>query len=67
MSAAEELIEAALKLPQDERAKLLEIVSASLDGAGLGEEWEAEIKRRAHDLDSGRVAPVAGDDVFQRR
>ncbi len=37
MSPAEQLIEAALKLPEDDRAKLLESVSASLDGADLGD------------------------------
>lgn len=65
MSAAEHLIDAALKLPQDERAKLLEVVSASLDGMELGDEWEDEIQRRVQDLDSGKVKPIPGDLVFQ--
>ena len=66
MSPAEQLIEAALKLPEDDRAKLLEVVSASLDGADLGDEWEAEINRRVHDLDSGSIEPVPGDSVFRK-
>jgi putative addiction module component (TIGR02574 family) len=65
MSAAE-LIEAALKLNHEDRAKLVEAVSASLEGESLGEEWEDTIARRVADLDSGRVVPIPGEQVFQR-
>jgi putative addiction module component (TIGR02574 family) len=64
MSAAE-LIEAALKMNHEDRAQLLEAVSASLEGESLCEEWEDAIARRVADLDSDRVVPVPGEQVFQ--
>lgn len=66
MSAAEQLIEAALKLNHDDRAKLVEAVGASLEGESLGDEWEETIARRVSDLDAGGVVPVPGDEVFQK-
>jgi putative addiction module component (TIGR02574 family) len=66
MSAAEQLIEAALKLNPEDRAKLVEAVAASLEGESLGDEWEDTIARRVADLDSGSVVPVPGEQVFQR-
>jgi putative addiction module component (TIGR02574 family) len=66
MSAAEQLIEAALKLNHEERAKLVEAVSASLEGESLGDEWEETLARRVAELDSGSVAPVPGELVFQK-
>lgn len=66
MSAAEDLIEAVLKLDHEERAKLLEAVSASLEREGLGDEWEETIARRVDEIESGRVLPVDGEEVFRR-
>ena len=45
---------------------MLEAIAASLDGFELGPEWEDEIRRRVGDLDSGRVEPLPGEDVFSR-
>lgn len=66
MTAVAEILEAALKLEADERAQLLEELSASLHGIELSAEWEAEIRRRIDDVDSGRVQTVPGEAVLER-
>lgn len=67
MSAAvKEILEAALKLKPEQREELIEELSASLDATDLGEYWEAEIRRRVDDVDSGRVKTVPADEVFAR-
>jgi putative addiction module component (TIGR02574 family) len=65
-AAAKGILEAAMKLDPREREELIEELSASLDATDLGEYWEAEIKRRIEDVDSGRVKPVPADEVFDR-
>ncbi|MES1172087.1 MAG: addiction module protein [Bacteroidota bacterium] len=64
--ATKEILEAALKLDPEQREELIEELSASLDASNLGEYWEAEIKRRIDDVDSGRVKTVPADEVFAR-
>jgi putative addiction module component (TIGR02574 family) len=66
MSDPSQILQAALELEPHERAKLIEALAASLDCFDLGPEWEEEIRRRVEDIDSGRVKPVAGEDVFSR-
>jgi putative addiction module component (TIGR02574 family) len=44
----------------------IEELSASLDATNFGEYWEAEIKRRIDDVDSGRMKTVPADEVFAR-
>jgi putative addiction module component (TIGR02574 family) len=66
MAQATQLLKDALDLPPRERADLIEAIAASLDGFALGEEWEEEIRQRVEDIDSGRVQPVPGEDVFSR-
>jgi putative addiction module component (TIGR02574 family) len=67
MSAAvKEVQEAALKLHPEEREEPIEELSASLDAADLGVYWEAEIKRRIDDVESGRVKTVPAEEVFSR-
>ena len=66
MAQPDQVLQAALELPPRERADLVEAIAASLDGFDLGEEWEEEIRRRVDDIDSGRVQPVPGDEVFAR-
>jgi len=65
-SAARAILDAALKLDPQQREELIEELSASLDATNLGEYWEAEIKRRIDDVDSGRVKTVPADEVFAR-
>jgi putative addiction module component (TIGR02574 family) len=66
MTSAAEILEAALKLEENERAQLLERLSASLHGIDLGDEWEAEIRQRILEVDSGQVQTVPGDAVLER-
>ena len=56
-----ELLEKALKLPPKARAALIARLIESLDGAkdeGSEVAWQAEIDRRARDLDEGKVELV---------
>jgi putative addiction module component (TIGR02574 family) len=66
MAQPNQVLLAALELPPRERADLVEAIAASLDGFDLGEEWEEEIRQRVDDIDSGRVQPVPGEEVFSR-
>ena len=66
MTAVAEILEAALKLDESERAQLLEELSASLHGIDLSDEWEVEIRRRIDEVDSGQVQPVPGEAVLER-
>lgn len=66
MTSAAEILEAALRLEERERAKLLEELSASLHGIELGEAWEAEIHQRVAEVDSGQVQTVPGEAVLDR-
>ena len=66
MSEPSQVLQAALELVPRERAELVEAIAASLDGFDLGEEWEDEIRKRADDVDSGRVKPVPGEEVLSR-
>ena len=61
-----EILEAALKLDPEEREGLIDELAASLDATDLGEYWEAEIKRRIEDVDSGKVKTVPSEEVFAR-
>ena len=66
MLQPKEILEAALKLPTEQREELIEELSASLDAADLGEYWEAEIQRRVADVDAGKVKTVPADEVYAR-
>ena len=60
-----------LRLPPAVRARLAEVLLASLDAdakAGPAAEveaaWEAEVARRVEELRSGTVAGIPADEVF---
>jgi putative addiction module component (TIGR02574 family) len=55
-----------LALPTGTRARLAELLLASLEGADLDATaaWDAEIARRGAELESGRVAGVPAAEVF---
>lgn len=57
-----------LALPTDDRARLAELLLASLEGRDVGaaEAWDKEIARRSADLASGRVAGIPAEDVFAK-
>ena len=55
-----------LALPSPDRARLAELLLASLEERDSDAEalWDAEIARRSTDLATGRVAGIAAVDVF---
>jgi putative addiction module component (TIGR02574 family) len=66
MLQPQEILGAALQLPQEQREDLIDKLAASLDLGELSEYWEAEIQRRIEDVDAGRVATIPADEVFAR-
>lgn len=63
---AQALADQLLALPSRDRACLAELLLASLEGyePGAGAAWDAEIERRALELETGEVVSVSGDAVF---
>lgn len=67
--AATEVLEAALALPDDERAKLAELLIESLDGApDAGQEtaWAAEIERRLERIEAGVAKSLPMEEALAR-
>ena len=63
---ADQLYQAALALPEDERAQLAGRLIDSLGPDGpsqLHPDWREEIRRRLAQVDSGEVTPVPWADV----
>ncbi len=67
MSRSQEILEAALELPEKEREMLVGRLSASLHGGsaskGIEQAWGAEIERRCADLDAGHAVLHDWDEV----
>jgi len=60
------LYQAALALPEADRAELADRLLDSLPPAGpagLHPAWPAELRRRAAQVDSGEVTPVSWEEV----
>jgi len=69
MSAKQNVIEQALKLSETERLEIAEALYESVDGAadpGAQEAWDAEIKRRLNELDSGKVKSIPWAEARRR-
>jgi putative addiction module component (TIGR02574 family) len=63
---AEALLDSALKLPREHRARLAAELIASLDGvpdAGVEAAWDEEIERRIQRADQGEVQLLDWNDV----
>jgi putative addiction module component (TIGR02574 family) len=64
---AERLLDAALDLPEDERAELAAILSESVghdpSSDEIEAEWIAEAKRRLEDVRAGRATTIPSEDV----
>ena len=60
-----ELFDAALNLPESERAELAELLTASLasSAGSLHPAWASELRRRAAEIDSGKVQPIPWAEV----
>jgi len=68
-AAARKILKDALKLPLEFRAALAGSLLESLHGepdAGVEAAWSAEIKKRLHELDSGKVKPVPWSEARRR-
>jgi putative addiction module component (TIGR02574 family) len=63
--AAEELIQQALQLPEEDRERIAQLLWRSIDEAHthLHEEWIAEAKARAAEIDDGMVQALSGEEV----
>ncbi len=63
-----EILEAeALRLTNEERARLVERLIASLDiDPAVDEAWAAEVERRHAELERGEVAPLPGPETLAR-
>lgn len=56
-----------LKLPSHERARLAEVLIASLDEEDeIARAWADEAERRYEELRSGAVKGIAAEEVFAR-
>ncbi len=74
MAAVEKVLQEALALPREDRARVLDALQQSLepeDGEQLTEaEWEAawtpEIERRLRDLDEGRATAISYEEFKSR-
>lgn len=57
----------ARNLPREERARLAEALLASLDeDAEIERAWQAEIRRRLHEVREGSVETVPAGEVFAK-
>ena len=62
----EEVVNAALTLPADSRAMLMEELLASLDSsAEVDAAWRVEIERRVREIDEGKVELIPGEQVMR--
>lgn len=65
VAALQRIEAAALLLSPDERAALAERLWASVEGGDApAPAWEAELRRRTHEVDSGTVQCRPWDDVM---
>ena len=62
----DDVLSAALALPDDERAEVVEALISSLQPADrppLDESWRAVVRRRSDELKAGEVTPIPWADV----
>ena len=65
----EQLIDAALALPDEDRLQVAEALIVSLqpgDRPPFDESWREVIQRRSAELKSGKVVPIPWDEVKRR-
>ena len=65
----ESITNAAMTLPERERAKLAHDLVASLDGTAdisAAEAWDTEICRRINDIESGKTELLDADEAIAR-
>lgn len=67
MLKADELINEAMALPVELRARLVDELLKSLNPsqADIDALWAAEAERRISEIESGQVKPIPGEQVFE--
>jgi putative addiction module component (TIGR02574 family) len=67
MLKTEDLIKEAVSLPVELRARLVDELLKSLNPSQVEIDglWAAEAERRIDEIESGRVKPIPGDQVFR--
>jgi putative addiction module component (TIGR02574 family) len=68
-TSVERLVEQALKLPSESRARLADLLVESLDADELGRIdrlWVVEAKRRRDEVRAGRVKTIPGEQARRR-
>lgn len=69
MTKPKSIIDSALKLPREERARVAREIIASLDGPAdqdVDAAWLAEVERRLDEVERGAATLVPWDTVRQR-
>lgn len=63
-----EIIEEALSLPVEDRARIADLLLRSLNmpDSGIDAQWTEVAKRRLQEVRAGNVKPIPGDDVFDK-
>ncbi len=62
------MLDEILSLPSDLRLKLIDKLLKSLNlpiEKEIDELWAEEAERRVSEIDSGKVKPISGEDVFK--
>jgi len=68
-TTVEELVEQAMMLPSESRARLADLLVESLDAEELGRIdrlWAAEATRRRDEVRAGLVETVSGDEALRK-
>jgi len=68
-TTVEQLVEQAMTLPSESRARLADLLVESLDGDDLGRIdrlWITEAKRRRDEVRAGKVETVPGEEALRQ-
>lgn len=68
-TTVEQLVEQAMTLPSESRARLADLLVESLEGDDLGRIerlWTTEAKRRRNEARSGKVETVPGEEALRQ-
>jgi putative addiction module component (TIGR02574 family) len=67
--AAEEILQKALELPEEDRDRIADSLWRSVHGGtteSIAEEWNIEIERRVAEIDEGKVEMRPWDETLER-
>lgn len=68
-TTVEKLVQEAMTLPSESRARLADLLVESLDADELGridQLWIVEAKRRRDEVRSGKIEPIAGEEALRK-